>query len=67
MKLVLKCILYPLVIAASIVAMVLIYNTHPEAQFIFIFPGVLVFVISVINDDIKNIRRLSSKLGPKEI
>ena len=52
MKLLLKYILYSLLIVALIAGTVLLYRTHPEAQLVFILPGIFILAFSRMSDDL---------------
>ncbi len=53
MKLLLKYILYLLLIIVLVSGTVLLYRTHPEAQLVFILPGIFILVFSRMSDDLK--------------
>ncbi len=52
MKLLLKYILYTLLIIILIAGTVLLYRTHPEAQLVFILPGIFILAFSRMSDDL---------------
>lgn len=52
MKLLLKYILYSLLIIVLISGTVLLYRTHPEAQLVFIIPGIIILAFSRMRDDL---------------
>jgi hypothetical protein len=52
MKLLLKYILYTLLIIVLVSGTVLLYRTHPEAQLVFILPGILILAFSRMSDDL---------------
>jgi hypothetical protein len=52
MKLLLKYILYTLLIIVLVSGTVLLYRTHPEAQLVFILPGILILAFSKMSDDL---------------
>ena len=52
MKLLLKYILYTLLIIVLVAGTVLLYRTHPEAQLIFILPGLFILAFSRMSDDL---------------
>ena len=52
MKLLLKYILYTLLIIVLIAGTILIYKTHPEAQLVFILPGLFIIAFSRMSDDL---------------
>jgi len=52
MKLLLKYILYSLLIIVLVSGTVLLYRTHPEAQLVFILPGILILAFSRMSDDL---------------
>jgi hypothetical protein len=52
MKLLLKYILYTLLIILLVSGTVLLYRTHPEAQLVFILPGILILAFSRMSDDL---------------
>jgi len=52
MKLLLKYILYSLLIVVLVAGTVLLYKTHPEAQLVFILPGVFILAFSRMSDDL---------------
>jgi hypothetical protein len=53
MKLLLKYILYSLLIIVLVSGTVLLYRTHPEAQLVFILPGIFILAFSRMSDDLK--------------
>ncbi|MDF2433322.1 MAG: hypothetical protein JWP44_2953 [Mucilaginibacter sp.] len=53
MKLLLKYILYTLLIIVLISGTILLYRTHPEAQLVFILPGLFILAFSRMSDDLK--------------
>ena len=52
MKLLIKYILYSLLIVVLVAGTVLLYKTHPEAQLVFILPGVFILAFSRMSDDL---------------
>ena len=52
MKLLLKYILYTLLIIILVAGTVLLYRTHPEAQLVFILPGIFILAFSRMSDDL---------------
>ncbi|HEY5326448.1 MAG TPA: hypothetical protein VIJ27_05575 [Mucilaginibacter sp.] len=52
MKLLLKYILYLLLIIVLVSGTVLLYRTHPEAQLVFILPGIFILAFSRMSDDL---------------
>jgi hypothetical protein len=52
MKLLIKYLIYSLIIVTIVTASLQIFRDHPEAQFAFIFPGIFLFAISQIMDDV---------------
>ena len=52
MKLLLKYILYTLLLIVLVAGTVLLYRTHPEAQLIFIVPGLFILAFSRMSDDL---------------
>ncbi len=53
MKLLLKYILYTLLIVILVSGTVLLYRVHPEAQLVFIVPGIFILAFSRMGDDLK--------------
>ena len=53
MRLLLKYILYALLIIVLVSGTILLYRKHPEAQLVFIIPGVFILAFSWMSDDLK--------------
>ena len=54
MKLLIRCLVYPLVIVGVIVVNSLFFLHHPpEVQLVFITPGVIILGYSIITDDFR--------------
>jgi hypothetical protein len=52
MRLLLKYILYLLLIIVLVSGTILLYRTHPEAQLVFILPGLFILAFSRMSDDL---------------
>jgi len=53
MRLLLKYILYALLIIVLVSGTILVYRKHPEAQLVFIIPGVFILAFSWLRDDLR--------------
>jgi hypothetical protein len=60
MKSLFKYIIYSVVIVTIIVVSMSIFKNHPEAQFVFIFPGIFMIAFSQIMDD--SVRKAAHRL-----
>lgn len=60
MKSLFKYIIYSVVIVTIIVTSMYIFRNHPEAQFVFIFPGIFLLAFSQIMDD--SFRKVSHRI-----
>ncbi len=52
MRLTLKYILYALLIIVMVSGTIITYKAHPEAQLIFIIPGLFILALSIMGDDL---------------
>ncbi len=52
MKLLFRSVVYALVIVLFVVGSALMFKKHPDVQFAFLLPGVLIVIYSTIRDDI---------------
>ncbi|TWR30309.1 hypothetical protein FPZ43_05050 [Mucilaginibacter pallidiroseus] len=51
MKLLIKYFIYSIIMVTLLTISLNIFRDHPEAQFVFIFPGIFLVVFSEIMDD----------------
>jgi hypothetical protein len=52
MNLLLKYLIYSVVLVVLLTSALKIFSYHPEAQLAFMFPGMFLFIISLILDDL---------------